>query len=172
MKANKFLYFGIVGIVIFQLILHFIPLTEVFFLGINIVGNLIIFSFFVIGAIKASRKYTQQMTSGSTDTIDRSIYESLMSVSETVAFDTQQLLWLSKDNITAFEQIVKIFYTIEGLSQKNTSSLEEIRANINELAEISENLKESIEGNSSRSLEMLSRTEQRLTVLEDRYRTS
>ena len=158
MKANKFLYFGIVGIVVFQLILHFIPLTEVFSLGINIVGNLVIFAFFIRGAIKASRKYMQQTTSDSTDTIDRSIYESLMSVSETVAFDTQQLLWLSKDNITAFEQIVKIFYTIEGLSQKNTSSLEEIRANINELAEISENLKESIvgiEGNSSRSLEML-----------------
>jgi len=157
MRNRKFVYIGIAGIVVFQLAVYFIPFAAIVSLCVRIVGNLLIFVFLIEGDVKASLKNMQPITPES-DKIESSVYESLMSVSETVAFDTQQLLWLSQDNIMAFEQIVKSFYAIEGLSQQNTSSIEEIRTSINESVGISEKLKQSIvsiEGNSSKSLEML-----------------
>ena len=129
-------------------------------LGIGAIGDAVIFIVIITSALKSFFKKMQQTPSSSLQKIDRSVYENLMSVSETVAFDTQQLLWLSQDNIAAFDQIVKSFYSIEGLSQQNTASVQEIRASINELVESSENLQGSIvsiEENSSKSLEMLKR---------------
>jgi len=158
MRSNKFMIAGLSGILIFQIVLYFIPAKGIIWLAIDVVGTLAIFFFIARVMIRASAPQTSQARSLPQEHIDRELYESLMSVSETVAFDTQQLLWLSQDNINAFQHIVQSFYSIEGLSQQNTSSIEEIRSSINELVEISEKLKQgivTIEGDSSRSLEML-----------------
>lgn len=76
--------------------------------------------------------------------IGGSISESLGALSETVGFDTQQLLWLIKDNMKAFEQMAESFYEMEDMSQQNAASTEEITASINELADTSERLRENI----------------------------
>lgn len=85
-------------------------------------------------------------------------YENLLSASETMGFDSQQLLWLAKDNMKTFEQIVKVFHEVEGFSRQNAESIKQIAASIGDLASISEDLKNNIvtiEKRSGKSTEML-----------------
>lgn len=88
--------------------------------------------------------------------------ERLFQVAETMGFDSQQLIWLSKDNMKTFEKVSKISYEIEKLSEENAASSEEINASINELADACTNLNSGIikiEDHSQNSIEMLNKNE-------------
>ncbi len=88
--------------------------------------------------------------------------ERLFQVAETMGFDSQQLIWLSKDNMKTFEKVAKISYEIEKLSEQNAASSEEINASINELAGACTNLNSGIikiEDHSKTSIEMLNKNE-------------
>nr|WP_319487663.1 phosphate/phosphite/phosphonate ABC transporter substrate-binding protein [uncultured Caproiciproducens sp.] len=89
--------------------------------------------------------------------------EQLFQVAETMGFDSQQLIWLSKDNMKTFEKLAKISYEIEKFSEQNAASSEEINASINELAGACNNLNSGvikIEDHSKTSIEMLDKNEQ------------
>lgn len=89
--------------------------------------------------------------------------EHLFQVAETMGFDSQQLIWLSNDNIKTFEKVAKISYEIEKLSEQNAASSEEINASINEFAGACINLNSGIikiEDHSRNSIEMLNKNEQ------------
>lgn len=89
--------------------------------------------------------------------------ERLFQIAETMGFDSQQLIWLSKDNIKTFETVAKISYEIEMLSEQNAASSEEINASINELSGVCANLNSGvikIEDHSKTSIEMLDKNEQ------------
>jgi len=88
--------------------------------------------------------------------------ERLFQVAETMGFDSQQLIWLSRDNMKTFEKVAKISYEIEKLSEQNAASSEEINASINELAGACTNLNSGIikiEDHSKTSIEMLNKNE-------------
>ncbi|HBT65940.1 MAG TPA: hypothetical protein DEB10_14880, partial [Ruminococcaceae bacterium] len=88
--------------------------------------------------------------------------ERLFQVAEAMGFDSQQLIWLSKDNMKTFEKVSKISYEIEKLSEENAASSEEINASINELAGACTNLNSGIiksEDHSKTSIEMLNKNE-------------
>ena len=89
--------------------------------------------------------------------------EQLFQVAETMGFDSQQLIWLSKDNMKTFEKVAKISYEIEKLSEQNAASSEEINASINELVGACTSLNSGvikIEDHSKTSIEMLEKNEQ------------
>ncbi|WP_101696758.1 phosphate/phosphite/phosphonate ABC transporter substrate-binding protein [Clostridium minihomine] len=89
--------------------------------------------------------------------------EHLFQVAETMGFDSQQLIWLSNDNIKTFEKVAKISYEIEKLSEQNAASSQEINASINEFAGACINLNSGIikiEDHSRNSIEMLDKNEQ------------
>ena len=89
--------------------------------------------------------------------------EHLFQVAETMGFDSQQLIWLSNDNIKTFEKVAKISYEIEKLSEQNAASSQEINASINEFAGACINLNSGIikiEDHSKNSIEMLNKNEQ------------
>ncbi len=76
--------------------------------------------------------------------IEKDLNKKLAKVSETLGFDIQQLLWLSKGNIQMFNKIVESFHGIESNSQSNSASVEEISASINEFISNTEKLNENI----------------------------
>ena len=89
--------------------------------------------------------------------------EKLFNIAETIGFDSQQLLWLTKDNINIFEKLSKTSYDIEKYSEQNAASSQEINASINELANSSASLNlnvEEIEKQSSTSIEMLEKNKE------------
>lgn len=91
------------------------------------------------------------------------LYETLFDISENLGFDSQQLLWLAKDNINTFDQLAKISYEIEKFSEQNAASSEEINASIYSLVEASTNLNSNvieIEKHSDTSIEMLNKNKQ------------
>ena len=84
--------------------------------------------------------------------------EALFGIAEDMGFDSQQLLWLSKDNINAFNTLAKISYEIESYSEQNAASSQEINASVNELVSTATNLNAGvleIEKHSEKSIEML-----------------
>ncbi len=84
--------------------------------------------------------------------------EALFGIAEDMGFDSQQLLWLSKDNINTFNTLAKISYEIENYSEQNAASSEEINASVNELVATTSDLNSSvieIEKHSETSIDML-----------------
>lgn len=89
---------------------------------------------------------------------DSELDEALFGIAEDMGFDSQQLLWLSKDNINTFNTLAKISYEIESFSEQNAASSEEINASISELVGTSTSLNLSvveIEKHSVKSIAML-----------------
>jgi phosphate/phosphite/phosphonate ABC transporter binding protein len=96
--------------------------------------------------------------------------EELFRVAETMGFDSQQLIWLSKDNMKTFEKLTKISFDIERLSEQNAASTEEINASINELAGVCCALNSGIvriKEHSETSVEMLDKNEQTIRSIGD-----
>lgn len=133
---------GIIGIAAFQLLLNKAGLTGGLLLAAIILGNALIY-FPVTGYLHRLDTAGEQEVSGA-GKIDDGISESLAALAETVGFDTQQVLWLSRDCIKAVEQLEEGFYAVKELSQENAASTEEITAGIIELADSSERLRENI----------------------------
>ena len=89
--------------------------------------------------------------------------EALFSIAEDMGFDSQQLLWLSKDNINTFNTLAKISYEIENYSEQNAASSQEINASVNELVATTNDLNSSvleIEKHSETSIDMLHKNKQ------------
>ena len=90
---------------------------------------------------------------------DIEINEKLFELSETMGFDIQQLIWISKNNISMFNKLVEIFNDIEKNSQMNLASVEEITATIDGFTSNSEKLNTNvydIKNDSEQSITMLS----------------
>ena len=101
---------------------------------------------------------------------DGDLGEELFRVAETMGFDSQQLIWLSKDNMKTFEKLMKISFEIEKLSEQNAASTEEINASINELAGVCSDLNSGIvkiKEHSETSVEMLDQNGQTIRSIGD-----
>ena len=82
----------------------------------------------------------------------------LFELTETMGFDIQQLIWISKDNISMFNKLVEVFNDIEKNSQMNLASVEEITATIDGFTSNSEKLNNNIydiKSDSEQSIAML-----------------
>ena len=94
--------------------------------------------------------------------------EALFGIAEDMGFDSQQLLWLSKDNLSTFKALAKISYDIDTFSEQNAASSEEINASVNELVGTTTSLNESvleIEKHSVKSIEMLHKNQETISSI-------
>jgi phosphate/phosphite/phosphonate ABC transporter binding protein len=94
--------------------------------------------------------------------------DKLFNIAENMGFDSQQLLWLSQDNINTFEKLAKISYEIERYSEQNAANSQEINASINELADTASNLNSSvieIEKHSETSIQMLDNNKEKISSI-------
>lgn len=178
MKKKLVLSAGVIGTILLQFMLHLATLDRRNLILVSIAGSLLIL-FLMLKYYNeehhtetAGTKYQSGFSKEKDGDPDFgiNIYESLISSTETVSFDIQQMMWISKDNISTFEQIARNFYHIGDLSLQNTAGTEEITANINELVKISKKLKvdvQIIEQDSSKSLKMLEENRSTIKGIQD-----
>jgi len=88
--------------------------------------------------------------------------EKLFLLSEDLGFDSQELLWLTKENMKTFRSLAEISYEIARYSEQNAASSEEINASVNELVATSTELNEKvllIDRDSERSMDLLTKNQ-------------
>lgn len=88
--------------------------------------------------------------------------EKLFLLSEDLGFDSQELLWLTKENMKTFRSLAEISYEIDRYSEQNAASSEEINASVNELVATSTELNEKvllIDRDSERSMDLLTKNQ-------------
>ncbi len=157
-KNKKPILISVIGIIIFQaigLLLGLYGLAAFLFL---VLGSVII----ILAADYLFATLRHQNAIEQTIQNDE-LGEELFHVAETMGFDSQQLIWLSQDNIKTFEKLAKISYQTEKLSEQNATSSEEISASITELVSACTDLNSGIlkiEDQSETSIEMLNKNEQ------------
>ena len=95
----------------------------------------------------------------------KEVTEKLFEVVESIGFDTQQLLFLSKDNEVAFENLIKSSHGIARDMEENVANTEEVNANTNEIANHSKTLNAMVikmEEVTESSIDMLARNKSTL----------
>lgn len=164
MKKHKdFFYFIIISAIINMALYYLIPNIKINGVIIAIV-NIVILS---IGKRTVyfnyinSDKYLYKSTITNDDSKnkqDNKIKESILTASEDIAFNSQQLLWIAQNNINAFKSIYDMSYKVENYCQQNIASSQEISASINQFVDFSKILNENIikiRGYSLESVNML-----------------
>ena len=85
-------------------------------------------------------------------------YDELFSAWQTIGYDIQQLLWLSKDSVEVLKKITSVSQEVGQYTEQNSASIEEINSNVSEFAGTEEKLNNSvinIEESSEKSLKIL-----------------
>jgi len=170
LRRFQVIFLGLGIIIAMHLLLSVLLLSDLLRVIISVAVNALIFMVVCFADWIVLKKNQKDITSESVQSIDRRsnnnvsaiLGENLLSLSETVSFDAQQLVWLSKDNMIAFDQLATGFYSAEKLSQQNAACTQEITAGISELANSSEKLNNSIldiDKYSAKSIDMLKRNE-------------
>ena len=144
MKKNRlfYLYSGI-GIIAVQAILLIVKSSGLINALVSIASSIIIIYLADLTSSKSIGQNTKESNTSpllNADIIKCGLDEKLFNIAESMGFDSQQLLWLSQDNINTFDKLAKISYEIEKLSEQNAASSEQINASINELVDSSTNL--------------------------------
>lgn len=101
---------------------------------------------------------------------NRKVIGKLFDLSESMNFDIQQLLWLSINNIKAFENLAKFFYKIQEYGEQNAASAEEITATMEEFVVHSDDLNNIIfdaEAESNKSYTMLGENKNTLGSIQE-----
>lgn len=92
--------------------------------------------------------------------------EGILKLSEEVAFNSQQLLWLGQNNINAFKALYDMSYKVENYSQQNAASSQEINASLNQFVAFSKNLNESVVDIKDSSVESVDMLDENKNVIE------
>ena len=108
-KNKKPILISVIGIIIFQaigLLLGLYGLAAFFFL---VLGSVIIIlaADYLFATLHHHQNAIQQTVRND------ELGEELFNVAETMGFDSQQLIWLSQDNMKTFEKLANISYQIE-----------------------------------------------------------
>ncbi|PKM58407.1 MAG: phosphate/phosphite/phosphonate ABC transporter substrate-binding protein [Firmicutes bacterium HGW-Firmicutes-3] len=175
-QKMKFYLVSGMGLLAVQGIIVFLSLGTWIGLSLTVVLSILV----VVGADRLFNATGSQHGFGNEQKVDHSrsiaddlkagLDEKLFNIAEGLGFDSQQLLWLSQDNINTFNKLAKISYEIEGFSEQNAASSEEINASINELVGTSTNLNSSaleIEKHSQTSIEMLEKNKKTIQSIGD-----
>lgn len=154
------------GIILFEVLLYFLS----FSLLITLILSTLVMVLLCIGIYKLTNE-TEVIKKQPIKQPNASAHvnKELAKVSETLGFDIQQLLWLSKGNISMFNKLIDSFHSIESNSQSNSASVEEINASINEFIENSETLNRKIseiEQNSIKSIDLLAKNKSKIKNVE------
>lgn len=172
-SKRKFLLFTGISFVVIQSILYLFNLVELVYVLISLSTSCIIVFIGDMLFNKADSKEIENLKSHvhiEKPNSENNLGDKLFSIAESMGFDSQQLLWLSQDNINTFEKLSKISYEIEKFSEQNAASSQEINASINELVDISKNLNtnsKEIENHSVNSIEMLETNKQTIASIGD-----
>lgn len=159
-KGKQILLVSGIGMLILQSILYlstsFLNISNLILNLVSAVGGILI----ILIAINISSRSEceRQENKHEPSKKENDFDDELFTIAESMGFESQQLLWLSNENISTFNRVVEISNKIENYSQQNAASAEEINASINEFVNSSRSLNErvvEIEEHSEKSLKML-----------------
>lgn len=94
---------------------------------------------------KGIKKEYQQIID-SNNSSEGNLDQKLLDITETMGFDTQQLLWLTQDRMSTFEKLANTTYDVEKYSEQNAASTQEISASISELTNVIKDMNIKIQG--------------------------
>ena len=174
-KKIMFYLFSALGIISVNIIILVVNLRGTINALASIVCSIIIIYLADITFNKSIGQHTTEEnnilpTINNSDTLKANLDEKLFNIAESMGFDSQQLLWLSQDNINTFDKLAKISYEIEKFSEQNAASSEQINASINELVDSSTNLNSTIteiEKHSEASISMLEKNNETIRGIGD-----
>lgn len=107
---------------------------------------------------------------GDASTEGTQLSEKLFLLSEDLGFDSQELLWLTKENMKTFKSLAEISYDIDRYSEQNAASSEEINASVNELVATSTELNERvllIDKDSEKSMDLLAKNQKTMEEIRE-----
>lgn len=107
---------------------------------------------------------------GDMSTEGTQLSEKLFLLSEDLGFDSQELLWLTKENMKTFKSLAEISYDIDRYSEQNAASSEEINASVNELVATSTELNERvllIDKDSEKSMDLLAKNQKTMEEIRE-----
>lgn len=164
---NKVLTIGICGLLVLQLSTYIYDLSNIIFNALFIGTDLLVIAllFKNLYSTDTTNKNENRKVAKENITKDKQINEKLFSVSETLGFNIHQLTWLSKDNMSAFNNLVKISDQVKELSEQNAACMEETNSSINQLASISEGLNDNIIKVDGKSIESCTMLNQNLNAI-------
>ncbi len=163
---KKSILVSVIGIIILQAIGTLLGLHGLTGFLFSVIGSTLI----ILAANYLFDKLNLQQSTIQQTVGKDELGEELFNVAETMGFDSQQLIWLSQNNMKTFEKLASISYDIEKFSEQNAASAEEINASINELAEACTDLNSGIikiQQHSNTSIEMLDKNEQTISNIAD-----
>jgi len=162
MTRQKGLYYLVIGLIliILQVGGH---LIDVGWIGVFVTALLSILVVFGADHLLRKEDEGKKKEEKEKEGKQRDLDEALFGIAEDMGFDSQQLLWLSKDNLNTFKVLAKISYDIDTYSEQNAASSEEINASVSELVNTTNNLNQSvleIEKYSVKSIDMLHKNQE------------
>jgi phosphate/phosphite/phosphonate ABC transporter binding protein len=167
-KRNNYLLISILVVLIVQVGMYFTIESRNLLFALN---GIVLIGIVLFISKKSSVKDIESQESKESDAqvIEKEVNKKLAKVSETLGFDIQQLLWLSKGNIQMFNKIADSFHGIEANSQSNSASVEEITASINDFISNTERLNDNIsmiEEESGKSINLLDDNKEKIRNVE------
>lgn len=171
----KFYLLSVLGFILIHSMTYFIHLKFPWEIMISVIGSLgVIFTAEQVFSRYRDHKEIKSpkdlKPASSKHTVEDGLDDTLFNIAENMGFDSQQLLWLSQDNINTFEKLANLSYEIEKYCQQNAANSQEINASINELANIAINLNNSvidIEKHSEVSIQMLDHNKAKISSIGD-----
>lgn len=144
-KHKKIIIFIIVSSVI-NLVLYYAMYHNSFGGIITSIANILILCLATKSVCTDEEKVVKNIYENDLENIqeDKKLKDFILTASEEIAFNSQQLLWLEQNNINAFKNIHDMSYKVENYCQQNAASSEEINSSINHFVNFSKNLNESI----------------------------
>lgn len=152
-----------------QMVVYFINLKIFIFNFLAIILSFIIIVVFALLYINLNSKDHNVVTIKRKN-IGKETYEKLFDVSQTIGFDIQQLIWMSRNNMGTFEKLMETSHQIQEFSQQNAASIQETTATINELASQSVGLNNKIidiDGKSNNSITLLNNNRTTINSIAD-----
>lgn len=160
MKLKKF-SISCGGFILLNLILYFCIFHNILYFIISLLGDIAIFAISIklfSKSLDFNATICNNIPYNKDIGVDDGIKEELLSASEAIGFNVQQLLWVADKNTSIFNKSYDISHKVENYSQQNAAAAEEINASINEFVSFSRDLNKSVEdirNYSLRSVEML-----------------
>lgn len=146
MKIKKYAFPIIVGL-LSSLSIAFITKNDIVQFLISLISFIVILVYFYYMdyakkvPIKEERKASNLNASSHNE-----VYQTIYSMIETMGFDVEHLLWLSKQSKEAFSKLVQKSKIVSDYSSTNLACIEEVKSGIHEVVSSSEVINHSIEG--------------------------
>lgn len=146
MKKHKKIYIFIMISIVVNLILYYVMNSCIKDVLVISISNILILclatKYFYTNENNTSNVILDEKKRNIQD--DNKVRDSILTASEEIAFNSQQLLWLAQNNINAFKNIYEMSYKVEKYCDQNSASFQEINSSVNEFVNFSKSLNENI----------------------------